>query len=203
MVENLRLEIKRLQTELLKQQQQHDSDMAAAAGATQATLDTLDRLYTERETAVSVAKHGILVNELLYSMALDNTNTSAGALKVDFHRRIDGFILDCFSPPEKAEASFFKLLLARVLASLYSVHAGDVLTRFKIQRSTTWENLCAVQVAKAAVDRGDFNLAVMHVEMLESDSAKEWVTRTKQAQQLWQGAHAAVASLHDDLSRVF
>ena len=204
LVEKLKGEVENLRDELTRLQRQHDSDMASAAGSTQATLDTLDRLLNERETAVSVARHGILVNELLYSMALDQSNISAGALKVDFNRRMDGFIRDCFSPPEKSEISFFKLLLARLLASLYSVSDGDSLRRMKIRDSRTWENLCTVQVARAAVDKGDFSLAVIHMELLkESESAQEWVMRVKQAQQLWQGAHAAVASLHDDLSKVY
>ena len=198
----LQSEIASLRTELSRIREEHNEDMAKAAGATQATLDTLDRLFNERETAVSVAKHGLLVNEVLYALALDKSSTSAGALRVDLERRLDDLIVDCFTPPQE-EATFFKLVFGRLLAWFYNPRAGGFLKTIQMSGSPTWENLCAVEVARSAVDRGDFSSAVTHLEMLEhSESAKEWIAKAKQAQRLWQGAEAAVASMHDDLSKV-
>ncbi len=196
----LQQEVSSLREELSRLKEEHNQDMAKAAGATQAALDTLDRLFNERESAISVAKHGLLVNELLYSLATDKSGTSAGALRVDLERRMDDLILDCFSG---RDSTFFKILLSRVLAWLYAPSAAGVVTRVSLPGSATWENLCTLQVARQAVARGDLSVAVTHLEMLEhSESAQQWITRTKQAQQLWQGADAAVASMHDDLSRV-
>lgn len=195
-------EIANLRAELSRVRQEHNEELAKAAGATQASLDTLDRLFNERETAVSVAKHGLLVNEVLYALALDKSSTSAGALRVDLERRMGDLIADCFTPPQE-EATFFKLVFGRLLAWFYNPRAGGFLTTICMHGSPTWENLCAVEVARSAVDRGDFCSAVIHLEMLEhSETAKEWISKAKQAQRLWQGAEAAVASMHDDLSKV-
>ena len=198
----LKAEVDELRSELTRMQSEHDNDMAKAAGATQATLATLDRLFNERETAISVARHGILVNEFLYSMALDKTSTSAGALRVDLENRLDGLVQDCFSPPRE-DSSFFKKLLGKVLSKVYSLHAGEGLLGLDVEGSRTWEKLKAVQKARAAVRKGNFHQAVIHMEQLHfSVNAQEWVLRAKQALQMWQGAEAAVASLHDDLSKV-
>jgi hypothetical protein len=60
--------------------------------------------------------------------------------------------------------------------------------------------LHAVQEAAAAVERGDFLRAVHALE--KNQSAQEWADKARQAMQVWQGAEAAIASMHEDLSRV-
>ena len=201
LVDHLQKELAELKTELHRTKEEHNQDMAKAAGATQATLDTLDRLFYERETAIGVARHGIVVNEFLYSMSLDKSKTSAGALRVDFESKLNDMVRDAFRPDQGTTVTYFQLLLGKVLAYFYSSTAGDALVRMR-STSPTWENLCAIQVAKSAISKGDFKLAVMHLELIESEAARDWVAKAQQAMQLWQGAEAALASMHDDLSKV-
>jgi hypothetical protein len=199
----LRTEVERLRGELVSLKTEHEREMVTAAGTLQGTLDTLDRLYNERETAISVAKHGILVNEMLYSMALDKTSTSAGAIRVDLENRTERLVRDCFTPADPSEITFFRQILGRSLAAIYNTRGGEFLTKVSISESPTWENLCAVQVARAAAARGDFALAIAHLETLDhSECAREWVEKARQVQIMLQGAEAAVASLHDDLLKV-
>ena len=60
----------------------------------------------------------------------------------------------------------------------------------------------AIQSAKDAVQQGNFVVAVSALENLDSDTGNAWRNRTKVAMQLWQGAEAAVASMHEDLAKV-
>lgn len=200
--DSLRGEIDSLRAELQAVKSEHESDMAKAAGATQATLDTLDRLFNEREIAISVARHGLVVNEFFFSMALDKTGSSAGALRVDFESRMPDMIRACFSSPSDSNPTFFKHLLARCLAWLYCAEAGKALPSLPVGNSATWENLASVQVAASLVRKGNFKSAIVHLEDLNCVSAEEWVEKAKSSMQLWQGAEAAVASMHEDLSRV-
>jgi hypothetical protein len=200
-VDSLLEEVSRLKSEIESLRTEHNMDLAKAAGATQATLDTLDRLYNERETAIAVARHGLVVNEFIYGMALDKSSSSAGALRVDFESRLPDLILACFSaPPEKR--TFFRHLIGRLLAWFYCSKSGEMLHRLNMQNSPTWENLAAVQVAASLVRKGNFKQAIVHLELLEHEIASEWIERAKSSMQLWQGAEAAIASMHEDLSRV-
>lgn len=200
--DSLREEIESLRAELQAVKSERESDIAKAAGTTQATLDTLDRLFNEREIAISVARHGLAVNELLFSMALDTTGACAGALRVDFESRIPDMIQACFSSPSDSNPTFLKHLVARCLAWLYCAEAGKGLPSLPVGNSPTWENLASVQVAASLVRKGNLKSAIVHLEDLDCVSAKDWVAKAKSSMQLWQGAEAAVASMQEDISRV-
>ena len=200
-VEFLRSEIARLNAEIESMKAQHGLDMASAAGATQATLDTLDRLYAERETAIGVARHGLVVNELLSSMAMDRSSTSAGALRLDFESHVPALVQACFQGDSK-RPSFGRHLLSRLLAYLYCPVAGSALPSIPMA-SPTWESLAALQVAKAGVKNGDFQTALTHLEaMIPCEATTRWGNKARQSMQLWQGSEAAIASMHEDLSKV-
>ena len=191
-------EITSLKEEVALLTRRYESDMAQAAGAAQATLDTLDRLYGERQAAVSTARHGLLVNELLVEMVRDRSATSSGALRVAFQEALPDMVSDCFVA---TDASFFKVVLGKLLALLYCPTAGLPRSAYSFA-SPTCKRLMAIQSAKDAVQEGNFIVAVSALENLDSDTGNAWRNRTKVAMQLWQGAEAAVASMHEDLAKV-
>ena len=194
-------EITRLRKELALLRAQYDSDMAQAAGVAEASLSTMDRLYSERETAISTARHGLMVNELLVEMVRDRAASSGGSLRVAFQEALPAIVKDCFVLPEEQPTSFMKVVMGKLLGFLYSPSAGLPLA-VSGRLSPTFSRLYLVQNAQAAVERGDFLEAVSLLERLRSETAREWTLRARVAMQLWQGAEAAVASMHEDLAKV-
>jgi hypothetical protein len=207
-IEALEARISDLESQLATQKDEHQNDLASAAGAAQATLETLDRLYNERETAMSVARQSLLVTELLHNMATDSFGLSPGSLKVDFENKLDRIIESCFLPRD-GNRSMVRLFLGRLLANLYSVRSGDQMVNATMPGSDsilngTWKFLHAVHASRKAVSENNFKAAIVSLSELGniSPEAAEWVQRTRQALELWQGSDAAIASMHDELSRV-
>ena len=200
----LQTEIDRLSSELEAEKFEHEKDLARAAGSTQASLETIDRMFNEREVAMSVARQSLLVTELLYQLARDEMNLSPGSLKVDFERRKETMIESCFLPET---SNFLDLILSRVFALLYSSTAGRRIATLgddDLLRSPTWKNLRAVHFAEEAIERSDFQEAMNFLNSIRnvSDEAAQFADKTRQALELWQGSTAALASMHDELSRV-
>lgn len=194
-------EITRLRKELALLRAQYDSDMAQAAGVAEASLSTMDRLYSERETAISTARHGLMVNELLVEMVRDRAAMSGGSLRVAFQEALPAIVKDCFVLPEEQPTSYMKVVMGKLLGFLYSPSAGLPLA-VSGRLSPTFSRLYLVQNAQAAVERGDFLEAVSLLERLRSETARDWTLKARVAMQLWQGTEAAVASMHEDLAKV-
>jgi hypothetical protein len=189
---------------LANERDEHKNDLAHAAGAAQATLETLDRLYHERETALAVARQSLLVTELLHNMADDQFGLGPGSLKVDFERKLDTMIESCFMP-KKSDISMVNVVLGKVLAALYSIRGGDRMVSANMpSTSGTWKYLHAVHASRKAICENNFHVAMKNLETISSVSpeAAEWVQRSRQALELWQGSEAAIASMHDELSKV-
>jgi hypothetical protein len=203
-IESLESEISRLKSELELEKSNHEESMARAAGAAKASLETIDRMYNEREVAMSVARQSILVTDLLDQLARDEMNLSPGSLKIDFHNKKGVILESCFQPEEM---NLVIVALSKFFSALYSVSAGKrilTLGDSDLTTSPTWRNIRAIHLAEIAIEKNDFLDAMNHLQGIGnfSNEAAQWVDKTRQALELWQGSRAAIASMHDELSRV-
>ena len=203
-IESMELEISRLKSELETAKLSHETDLARAAGAAKASLETIDRMYNERQVAMSVARQSILVSDLLDQLASDDLHTSPGSLKVDFEHKKKVILESCFQP---LELKFVDLVLSKLFCALYSLSAGKTVLKLgdaDLIKSPTWRNIRALHLAEDAIEKNEFLDAMNHLETIRNFSAEaaEWVDRARQALELRQGSRAALASMHDELSRV-
>lgn len=171
---------------------EHESAMATHAGQLEAAMETMNRLYEERERVISIARHALVVYDLMESMALDTGGVSAGSLKVEFARELPALIHDCFS--NSAHPTFSKTVLSQLLTALYTnghtiVHTGPTGTR-----------LHAVERAQEFVNVSDFESAISLLK--ENKAATNWIKKAEHALLLWQGAEAAIGSVHQDLAQI-
>jgi hypothetical protein len=181
-------------TELEQVQREQDE---RRAGADRATIETMDRLYSEREQAIEIAKQSIAVVKLLEDLARDESGFSPGALRVAFERATPKIIRACFTPEETSTVS---RLVSSAMAKMYSV---DDHVAYQ-ETSPTSRRLAALQRVRECVEKADFIAAYMHLGELEGISvdAKEFRAKTKIALTLWQSSTAAIAHIYDDLSRI-
>ena len=175
-------------------------ELAKSRGEMEATLETLERLYAEREKVIAIARHALVVNDLLHGMALDRNALSAGALRVEFDRKFASMVESCFFQSESR--TFLTYVLSKLLAALYFPCEMNACVSPAL--SPTWRNLQSVQAAKSALAEGDFPGAALALQARAHNCmhANAWLGQAQQAMQLWQGADAAVASVHDDLAQI-
>jgi hypothetical protein len=203
-IEFLEAEISRLKAELDSERKEHETDLARAAGGAKASLETIDRMYNERELAISIARQSLLVTDLLQQLASDDLHLSPGSLKTDFQARKEEIIEACFRPQN---VRFIDVVLSKLFSAFYSISGGKILAAYgdnDLRESPTWNNLRAVHLAESALGKNDFREAMDQLSAIRgvSNDAAQWVDRTRQALELWQGSRAALASMHDELSRV-